>query len=170
MYHKPDGLTIMNAPIATAAPASKTGSTIHLLGTLVTFRATAADTEGAFSLVEAKTAPGQGTPPHIQRDDAEAFFVLEGEFEFMVAGKVARGGPGTFHYIPRGVPHGFSNPGDKPARMLIINLPGGLHENFFVEAGDPVADAANFPPMSPPDIPRLVAAAGRYGIEMLPPA
>ena len=148
----------MNAHIATAAPASKAGSTIHLLGTLVTFRATAADTEGSFSLVEAKTAPGQGTPPHIQRDDAEAFFVLEGEFEFMVAGKVTRGGPGTFHYIPRGVPHGFSN------------LPGGLHENFFVEAGDPVADAANFPPMSPPDIPRLVAAAGRYGIEMLPPA
>ncbi|MCX5512499.1 cupin domain-containing protein [Kaistia algarum] len=160
----------MNAPIAPATPASKAGSTIHLLGTLVTFRATAADTEGAFSLVEAKTAPGQGTPPHIQRDDAEAFFVLEGEFEFMVAGGVSRGGPGTFHYIPRGVPHGFSNPGDKPARMLIINLPGGLHENFFVEAGDPVADAVNFPPMSPPDIPRLIAAAGRYGIEMLPPA
>lgn len=147
-----------------------TPATVHLLGTLVTFRALAADTEGAFSLVEAVTAPGQGTPPHLQRDDAEAFYVLEGEFEFMLAGTTARSGPGAFHYVPRGVPHGFRNPGDTPARMLIINLPGGLHENFFREAGDPVADASVFPPMTPPDIPRLVAAAGRYGIEMLPPA
>ena len=96
--------------------------------------------------------------------------MLEGTFEFMLAGARARGGPGAFHYVPGGVAHGFRNVGDTPARMLIINLPGGLHENFFREAGDPVADATAFPPMSPPDIPRLLAAAGRYGIEMLPPA
>ncbi|HSI41962.1 MAG TPA: cupin domain-containing protein [Xanthobacteraceae bacterium] len=148
----------------------ETGTTVHLLGTLVTFRATSADTEGSFSLVEAVTAPGQGTPPHLQRDDAEAFYVLEGTFDFLIGGRTVRGGPGSFHYVPRGVPHGFANAGDAPARMLIINLPGGLHENFFVEAGDPVPDAVSFPPMSPPDIPRLVQAASRYGIEMLPPA
>lgn len=164
----------MNAAVHShSSPASagpKAGATVHLLGTLVTFKATSTDTEGAFSLVEAVTAPGQGTPPHVQRDDAEAFYVLDGEFDFTVDGSRHRSGPGSFHYVARGVPHGFSNPGDRPARMLIINLPGGLHENFFVEAGDPVADASTFPPMSPPDIPRLVQAATRYGIEMLPPA
>jgi mannose-6-phosphate isomerase-like protein (cupin superfamily) len=159
----------MNAHTSLSA-GSKAGTTVHLLGTLVTFKATSAETEGAFSLVEAVTAPGQGTPPHLQRDDAEAFYVLDGEFDFMVAGKTVRSGPGSFHYIPRGVPHAFFNPGDKPARMLIINLPGGLHENFFQEAGDPVADASSFPPLSPPDIPRLIEAASRYGIEMLPSA
>jgi len=159
----------MNAHSPSPAKAAA-GSTVHLLGTLVTFRALAADTEGAFSLVEAVTAPGQGTPPHRQRDDAEAFYVLEGSFEFMLDGKTVTSGPGAFHYVPRGMPHGFRNAGDSPAKMLIINLPGGLHENFFREAGDPVADATRFPPMAPPDIPRLVAAAGRYGIEMLPPA
>ncbi|MBN9435026.1 MAG: cupin domain-containing protein [Bosea sp.] len=159
----------MNAHSPSPATATA-GSTVHLLGTLVTFRALAADTEGAFSLVEAVTAPGQGTPPHRQNDDAEAFYVLEGSFEFMLDGKTVTSGPGAFHYVPRGMPHGFRNPGTAPAKMLIINLPGGLHENFFREAGDPVADATRFPPMAPPDIPRLVAAAGRYGIEMLPPA
>ncbi|MCX5495470.1 cupin domain-containing protein [Kaistia dalseonensis] len=158
------------SPIPSSGLDPKTGTTVHLLGTLVTFKATALDTEGTFSLVEATTAPGQGTPPHIQRDDAEAFYVLEGTFDFMVGGQTSRSGPGSFHYIPRGAPHGFANNSDKPARMLIINLPGGLHENFFVEAGDPVADATVFPPMSPPDIPRLIKAASRYGIEMLPPA
>ncbi len=160
----------MNVHQSTTRPAAAAGETVHLLGTLVTFRALAADTEGSFSLVEAVTAPGQGTPPHLQRDDAEAFYVLEGTFEFMLAGERAQSGPGAFHYVPRGVAHGFRNVGDTPARMLIINLPGGLHENFFREAGDPVTDATAFPPMSPPDIPRLLAAAGRYGIEMLPPA
>jgi len=75
MYHNTGKTTIMNAFATKTANAAdaKTGTTVHLLGTLITFAATAADTEGAFSLVEAVTAPGQGTPPHIQRDDAEAF-------------------------------------------------------------------------------------------------
>jgi quercetin dioxygenase-like cupin family protein len=151
-----------------AQPASKVGSTVHLLGTLITFRATALETEGSFSLVEVVTAPGQGTPPHLQRDDAEAFYVLDGTYEFMKDGKIITAEAGAFVYIPRSVAHGFRNIGAAPARMLIINLPGGLHENFFAEAGDPVADAATFPPMSPPDVPKLLEVAGRYGIEMLP--
>ena len=155
---------------ASAASTSATpGTTVHLLGTLITFRATAAETEGLFSLVDTTTAPGQGTPPHLQRDDAEAFYVLEGEYEFVLGEQNLTRGPGSFIFVPRGMPHGFRNAGAAPARMLIINLPGGLHENFFVEAGEPVADASVFPPMTPPDVPKIVAAGARYGIEMLPP-
>ncbi|GGD01872.1 cupin domain-containing protein [Aureimonas glaciei] len=156
----------MNMPLQ----SSQVGKTVHLLGTLVTFKATAAETQGAFSLVEAITAPGQGTPPHIQRDDAEAFYVLEGGYDVFLDGKTSAARAGDFVYIPRGVAHGFHNPGPVPARMLIINLPGGLHETFFLEAGDGVADASIFPPASPPDMPRLLAAAARAGIEMLPSA
>ena len=147
----------------------KLGTTVHLLGTLITFKATATETEGRFSLVDSTTAPGQGSPPHLQRDDAEAFYVLEGEYEFVLGDKSATHGPGSFVFVPRGTPHGFRNAGSVPARMLIINLPGGLHENFFAEAGEPVADATSFPPMTPPDVPKIVAAGARYGIEMLPP-
>jgi len=68
-------------------PDARIGRTVHLLGTLITFRATAADTGGAFSLVEAVTAPGQGTPAHVQREDAEAFHVLEGSFDFRIGGR-----------------------------------------------------------------------------------
>ncbi|MCB8823275.1 cupin domain-containing protein [Microvirga rosea] len=158
---------MMSAPQSNTSP--RTGSTVHLLGTLVTFKATAADTEGLFSLVEATTAPGQGVPPHTQRDDSEAFYVLEGEYEFFLGTAATIRGPGSFVYIPRGTPHGFRNVGNAPARMLIINLPGGLHENFFVEAGEAVPDAKSFPPLSPPDVPRIMEIGARYGIEMLPP-
>ena len=155
--------------LAPCAPPPQIGSTLHLLGSLVTFRATTAQTQGSFSLVETCTAPGQGTPPHTHASDTEAFLVLEGEYEFMVGEVTTRSGPGSFHFVPTGTPHAFSNPGDTPARMLILHTPGLQHEQFFLEAGDPVADATHFPPLAPPDLPRLMQAAQRNGIEMLPP-
>lgn len=145
------------------------GQTVHLLGNLLTFRATAAETAGEFSLVEALSAPGAGSPPHFQTEDSEAFYVLEGEYEFILDGVVTIHGRGSFVYIPKGVPHGFRNAGVRPARMLIMNLPGGLHENFFLEAGDQVESSEAFPPMEMPDVPKLVQAGSRYGITLLPP-
>ncbi|WP_108660849.1 cupin domain-containing protein [Acuticoccus kandeliae] len=153
-----------SASLSTVAPTA--GATVHLLGTLVTFRATADRTGGAFSLVEAATAPGLGTPAHRQ-GDAEAFYVLDGAYEFEIDGNVAVGRPGDFFFVPAGAVHAFRNPGPETARMLIINLPAGPHERFFCEAGDPVADNAVFPTPAAPDIPRLLAAAERAGIEMV---
>jgi quercetin dioxygenase-like cupin family protein len=157
---------MLTQPIASSP---KTGATVHLLGTLITLKASAADTEGHFSLVDTTTAPGQGTPPHIQRDDSEAFYVLEGEYEFILGETVRKYGPGSFLYVPRGMAHGFRNVGPSPSRMLIINVPGGLHENFFLEAGDIVEDPSTFPPMTPPNVPKIIEVGARYGIEMLPP-
>ena len=144
-------------------------STVHLLGNLLTFRATAATTGGAFSLVECQTAPGEGSPPHLQRHDLEAFYVLEGEYEFTLGTEVRTHGSGGFVLVPKDVPHRFRNPGPTPARMLILNTPGGLHERFFRDAGEPATLHDAFPPMTPPDVPRLVGIAAQYGIEILIP-
>jgi hypothetical protein len=43
-------------------------------------KATADDTGGAFSLLEADEPAGFGPPLHIHHDAAEAFYVLEGEY------------------------------------------------------------------------------------------
>ena len=155
----------MNAHIQPNFPL---GSTRHLLGTLVTLRANGADTEGAFSLVEIAVAPGQGTPPH-SHDDAEAFLILEGEVSFVLGGVSSTRKQGEFVYIPSRQPHSFRNTTDSVSRMLGINLPGGPHVGFFAEAGEPVADSKTFPPLSPPDVPRLVEIAARHGISILPP-
>jgi len=158
----------MTLQATSAHPASRT-EVVHLLGNLVHFKATSEVTGQAYSLVEVTTAPGAGTPPHFQKDDDEAFFVLEGGYEFMHNGQTIKGTPGTYVFIKRGEPHAFRNDGTVPAKMLIINSPGGLHENFFLEAGDPVAQGAGFPAPTAPDMARLGAAAARYGIEFLPP-
>ncbi|MEP9366739.1 cupin domain-containing protein [Xanthobacter sp. VNH20] len=158
------------SPAAQGAAASpRVGSSIHLLGTIVTFKGIAAQTEGNYSLVEAATAPGAFTPPHVHSEDAEAFYVLEGEYEIFRDGETTRHGPGSFVYMPRGVAHGFRNAGSETARMLIINTPGGLHEQFFLAAGEPAEGPLAFPPPQPPDVPRLIEVAGRHGITMLPP-
>jgi quercetin dioxygenase-like cupin family protein len=46
-------------------------------------------TGGAYSLFEVATPPGSG-PPHVQHREAEAFYVLEGEFEFLNGEEVPR--------------------------------------------------------------------------------
>lgn len=97
------------------------------------------------SLVKCQTAPGQGSPPHLQRHDLEAFYVLEGEYEFTLGGEAQTHGPGGFMLVPRDVPHHFRNPGKAPARMLILNTPGGLHEGFFRDAGEPARPDDAFP-------------------------
>ncbi len=148
-------------------PSFAVGTTRHLLGTLVTLRAAATDTDSAFSLVEIAVAPGQGTPPH-KHDDAESFYVLEGEVTFLLDGVTTAKGPGGFVHIPSGTPHAFRNTSGQVSRMLGINMPGGPHVQFFAEMGEPVPDSQAFPPLSPPDIPRLVEAGLRNGITMLP--
>ncbi len=147
------------------AVVPRAGMTVRVITDLITFKVTGAETGGAYSMVETVTQPGGGTPPHRQAD-TEAFYVLEGTYGFLVEGEQRVLGPGESIAIPVGTVHAFSNVGQTPARMLIVNSPAGLHERFFVEAGDLVDDPAN-PPAGEPDFARLAAAAQRAGIELL---
>ena len=62
-----------------------------------------------------------GVAPHVHREHADAFYVLEGEMDFHVAGKTLRASAGWFVLSPAGVVHGF---GPGTARMLNFHAPG----------------------------------------------
>jgi len=144
--------------------------TVHFLGNLLTFHIRSVTTGDKFTLIENRTAPGQGAPLHRQADD-EAFYVLEGEYEFLLDGTWHRKGVGEALHIAPGTVHAFRNPGKADARMLIINSPGSLHEAFFVDVGDEVdVGQTASPPMTSPDIPAIVASGLQNRIEILPPA
>ena len=100
-----------------------------------------------------------GPPPHIHHREDESFFVLEGEFEFVVGGQARRAKPGDFLTGPKGVPHFFRNVGQTPGRLLIICRPAGF-ENFAREF-------AELPVDQPPDIPRMIEIGKRHGIEFV---
>ncbi|MGH7163691.1 MAG: quercetin 2,3-dioxygenase [Planctomycetota bacterium] len=145
-----------NAPVS-HPPGS--GRRIHVLSDLYTFKASAKDTGGAYLLLEAVVPPGGGTPPHVHRREDEAFYVLDGELTFRVGGEAIVARPGHFVHAPRDVPHQFTNTGKKPARALVWATPAGI-EGFFLEVGSP-------PGAAPLDAQRVLAAAPKYGIEIL---
>lgn len=63
--------------------------------------------------------------------------------------------------------HAFRNIADVPSKLLLINFPGDLHEEFFVAIGEPLPPGTTaFPEMLPPDIPKIVETAARFGIDI----
>jgi quercetin dioxygenase-like cupin family protein len=68
-----------------------------------------------------RSADDGGVAPHIHREHADAFYVLEGEMDFHVAGQTVQATAGWFVLSPAGVVHGF---GPGSARMLNFHAPG----------------------------------------------
>src|SRR4028119_1346368 len=81
------------------------GESVWVVGDLITLKLTSEDTGGAFALFEGLVAPGGGPPPHIQHREDESFYVLEGEYEFVVEGRTMKTGSGSLLYVPRGNLH-----------------------------------------------------------------
>lgn len=76
--------------------------------------------------------------------------------------------PGTFLHSPKGQLHRFTNISLEPAKLLCWVTPAGL-EKFFTEVGMPVSERISSPTVSPADIEKVLAAAPRYGLEIIPP-
>lgn len=64
--------------------------------------------------------PGDGPGPHTHAYD-ETFVILEGHVRVMVGEETLAGGPGDIVIGPAGVPHGFTNSGQGPARLVCIH-------------------------------------------------
>lgn len=97
-------------------------------------KASGATTGGAFALFELHSAPGSGAPLHVHRDEDEALYILDGEYEVIDADAGTRvvAGPGACVVLPRGTRHSFRNIAREPARLLALVTPAGL-EGFFEE-------------------------------------
>lgn len=99
----------------------------HMLtarGSVMAFKAVAAQTGDDFSLMERTLPPGGRRPPaHRHVNCSEAFFVLDGEVSFRLGDADLTGGPGDFLLVPRGVAHTFGNTSDVQARLLVLHAP-----------------------------------------------
>lgn len=138
-------------------------------GDRITFLITGAETDGAFFLAETSVAPGGGPPPHVHSREDESFYIQQGTLDLRCGDRAMIASTGDFIHIPRGTAHSFKNVGDETAKLLMLVTPAGL-ENFFAEAFYPAADVADIPHISDALIGRLMKAAPKYGLELLPPA
>ncbi len=140
------------------------GRLFQVPGHPITYKATAEDTGGAYSLLEAVVA-GNGPTQHIHKSEEEAFYILEGEVNIKVGEQTIRGTVGSFVLVPRGTVHTFWNAGATPAKLLIIFSPPGF-EQAFVEvwggASDEEIDTDTY-------VERLMAVAEKYNQEIVGP-
>jgi mannose-6-phosphate isomerase-like protein (cupin superfamily) len=130
------------------------------LGTFaMTVKASADDTFGIFSLLEAEEPPGFGPPLHIHHDAAEAFYVLEGEYAMFLDEQEVTCPAGSFVFIPAGMRHGF-RVGPVPSRKLNFYFPAAMI-GYFDELSAAIARS---------DAEEAVAAiAARHKMEVVGP-
>ena len=102
------------------------GRRIDQAGFGVTVLADAAQTEGAFGLIEtAEREVGAGPPLHIHRDCAESFIVLAGQYRMHLAGRDFACPAGSFVYVPKGMVHTFAT-AETGSRKLNLYTPAGM--------------------------------------------
>lgn len=117
-----------------------------------------------FSVVEYEAAAGMpGPPPHIHHGNAEAFYILDGQVDFMLEGTTVRLQQGSFVLVPRGALHTFANAGPEPARWIGIFAPG-RYEKLVEELG------AILPIDGPPDDVAVAALFKKWDTEAVPGA
>jgi quercetin dioxygenase-like cupin family protein len=135
------------------------GDSVSLRGTEVTFKVRGDNAAGA-SCLEFAAAPGCDTGMHVHTKLEETFYVLDGEFELRAGEQVRRVSSGSVMFVPPGVPHGFSNPTDKPATLLLIMSPADF-DQYFVELAEILSRSG------PPDTDAIAALRRRYDTEQL---
>ena len=145
------------------------GRSLHLSGDTYTFKALGEDTGGSLVLLEARVPPLGGPPPHIHHAEDEFFWMLEGELEFLTNGRTFTANAGSFVYVPKGTTHCFKNVGTQTTRMLAAFTPAGI-EGMFFEVGRPATEGSSPARPDQEEIEKLLAAAPRYNVEILPPA
>jgi quercetin dioxygenase-like cupin family protein len=93
----------------------------------------ATDGDGKWSVAVVSGIPGEGGTTHVHVGDAEAFFVLDGEVEFLGATSRTPLTAGAFVLVPPDTEHGIRITGSGPARWLAV-WPAAL-DGMFEEMG-----------------------------------
>lgn len=108
------------------------GIAMQARGSTLRFKATGADTRGAFSLFEREVPPKARRPaPHRHPTMTEAFYVLDGELALVADGAEQAIPSGGFALVPAGAVHTFGNAGPGPLRVLILHSPA--LDRYFAE-------------------------------------
>src|ERR1700753_1929779 len=134
--------------------AEAEGPAFWFLNNLCIVKATTESTGGAFSMVYQVAPPGHATPYHLHHIEDEAFYVLDGEFEFVCNGAKSLVGPGGYMFLPRGIPHGIRVSASYPPTMLILAMPGTGFVGMMQEMATPALERV-LPVPTQPDMEKL---------------
>lgn len=100
-------------------------------------------TGGGFTMIESHTAGG--APWHVHTREDEYFYVVDGEITVWCGKEEFRAGPGSFIFLPRGIPHAWDVSSRTKAKVLMMTVPAMLDEflrEFHAAAPDQRAAVA----------------------------
>ena len=106
---------------------------------------------------ETNSDPGQFVPVHVHPTQDEFILVQEGELDLKLDGVWSKAKAGDLVRMPAGVPHGYFNKSDKPARALFWVSPARKLEELFRKL-DTLSD--------PEEVVKISAA---HEVDFLPP-
>jgi quercetin dioxygenase-like cupin family protein len=90
------------------------------------------DTNGALAIFEQTgLSPKRGTPLHVHHHQDEIFNVIEGAYQFIVGKEKFELAAGDTIFLPRKVPHAWTQVSQR-AKMNVIVQPAGKLEEFFI--------------------------------------
>ncbi|MDF9796416.1 quercetin dioxygenase-like cupin family protein [Catalinimonas alkaloidigena] len=120
---------------------------------LMTFKVASSQSGDNFMMCETALPPGTNVEPH-SHEEAETFYILEGEFTFYVEdmNKPIRCTKGAFVSVPPHVKHSFKNTGGSKGKVLGTIVPGGAEglESLFRTFGVTLTDKDVIPDLNQP--------------------
>jgi len=129
---------------------------LNVVGTKVIVLAANAVTQ-SYGITLQRGDEGTGPPPH-SHDWDEAFYVLNGEVEFLCEGESQLCMPGTLVHVPGGTVHGFRY-GRGGGQMLEITGQGALAAQMFNAINKEI-------PAGSTDIPKVLEVLKRNGVNV----
>lgn len=138
--------------------------------TLITKLVPRQSTGNKFSMWEETVPPLAGPPPHSHKDE-EVFYVLAGEFEFMLndPANTVHATAGAVMHIPSYNLHTYRNIGKGAGKLITLATPG-LLEDYFEAVGNKVRVVEDIPEMdiepdySKLDASKLISMAAQYSV------
>ncbi|MFB6340150.1 cupin domain-containing protein [Saccharicrinis sp. FJH62] len=113
-------------------------------------------TKGEYAIFEENVPPLGGPPPHTHPDE-EIFYIVKGDFEFVLNDlqNPFKAKAGSVVHIPSNAVHTFKNVGSAPGKMVVILSPGNLL-NYFRVIGKTLTEDSEIPDLTKvPDTSKL---------------
>jgi quercetin dioxygenase-like cupin family protein len=126
-------------------------------------------TDGLVGVVDISIEPGAGSPLHTNTREALVWYGIEGTLVVETDDGPSALTPGDAMFLPKGRAHAFTNRSDRPARALLVCLPGGFEE-FLLELSGMLPTNVPSGPPAPDTVETLAATAARHGVIVHSPA
>jgi quercetin dioxygenase-like cupin family protein len=133
-------------------------------GHILTMKAIGKETGKTCTWMLNENSPHEGVSFHKHLLEDESFYVVQGAYEITVGDRTVQGGPGTYLYGPRNIPHRWTNVGTGRGSILNVFSPSGI-EGYFLSVAIPIATRTQQPKVDLAEFQsRTAAARQKFGI------